>query len=155
MKARTRAMTNEIEPGAGDCQPRSNANMGRMLRAMAAGLAVFVAVHLVLLVAGPASMLGDFAAPALAGFAASWFAPRRKVLVGTSMALPPTVFVGVGQAVCELTTAMSCDGVGASGALFLTVFTLTWDLVFCGGGAVAAAVLRSRLEARASSPARH
>jgi hypothetical protein len=118
-----------------------------MLRAMAAGVAVFAAAYVLRLVVPPASMWGDLVAPALAGFAAAWIAPRRRILVGMATALAPTLFYGVTQAICELTGGR-CDRVGAAGAVFLTAFTLVWNLVMCGGGAVTAAVVRSRLAAR-------
>jgi hypothetical protein len=120
-----------------------------MLRPIAAGLAVFAAAYVLRLFIAPFWMWFDFIAPAVAGFAAAWLASRRRIIVGVATAVAPTVLYGVTQAVCEV-RGRGCDQVGAAGAVFLTVFTLAWNLVVCGAGAVLAVVLRSRLAARAA-----
>jgi hypothetical protein len=118
-----------------------------MLRPIAAGLAVFAAAYVLRLFIPPFWMWFDFVAPAVAGFAAAWLASRRRIIVGVATAVAPTVLYGVTQAVCEV-RGRGCDQVGAEGAVFLTVFTLVWNMVISGGGAVVAAVVRSRVAAR-------
>jgi hypothetical protein len=113
-----------------------------MLRAVAAGVGVLGGVYGLAWVSETAWSWGSWIGLVFAGFISSWLAPRRRVLVGTSMAVPPTVVFGVTQTICELTG--SAPTIGAAGATFLAALMLAWNFVMCGGGAVAAAVARSR-----------
>jgi hypothetical protein len=118
-----------------------------MLPAIAAGIGVLIAGHVLGPFVNPSGRWTDLVVPVLAGFASSWLAPRRRVVVGVSMAVPPALVFGVAQTACELTDGR-CDHVGLAGTAFLTAFTFAWGLALCGVGAAAAAVVRSRLRAR-------
>ncbi len=122
-----------------------------MLSAIAAGFGVLIAGHLLGPFADPTGRWTDLAVPAVAGFASAWLAPRRRVAVGLSMAIPPAFIAGVIQTACELTGGGWCDHVGLGGAAFLTALTFAWGVALCGVGAAAAVVIRSQLSSRAAA----
>lgn len=115
-----------------------------MIRALAAGIAVLGAGYAVHRAAGSVGDSIDAIVLLLAGFAAAWLAPRRRILAGAAMAAPRAALFLVFQTICELTHGQ-CDRVGVGGAIALGVLSLAWDLVFCSSGAVAAAFARRRL----------
>lgn len=121
-----------------------------MLRAFGAGFGVLIAGHVLGQFADPTGRWTDLAVPALAGFASAWLAPRRRVAVGLSMAIPHALTVGVALTACELTGGR-CDHVGLAGTAFLTAFTFAWGVALCGVGAAAAVVIRSQWSSRAAA----
>lgn len=121
-----------------------------MLRAVAAGIAVLIVGHALGALLASSGRWTDVAVPMLAGFVSSWLAPRRRVAVGLSMAIPPALMVGGALTACELTGGR-CDRVGLAGTAFLTAFTFAWGVALCGVGAAAAAVIRSQWSSRAAA----
>lgn len=108
-----------------------------MSRAVVAGIGVFAVGFAVGPYAGGQGPWVDVVVPTIAGFAAAWFAPRRRILVGASMAAPPALLFVAGQTYCDLTGAR-CDHIGVGGTIALGFFTLAWNLLFCASGAAAA-----------------
>jgi hypothetical protein len=80
--------------------------------------------------------------PALAGFAASWFAPSRRLAPTVLLAVPAALFGGV----LNLTLQMAGSDVGfysgLLGALRVAGFTLLSAGLFCAVGGLLAVIAR-------------
>ena len=108
----------------------------RVLRAWILGLAILVVAHLTVFIgveAGVASTPLDllvWCSPAVAAFITAYLAPRKKILLGASMALPAAGFVLVINRAHEA-KGHAVDFPGWRGGWILLKVTLEWDLTIC------------------------
>jgi hypothetical protein len=83
----------------------------------------------------------------VAGFTSAWLAPRGKLLTGTLLAVPASMFLGVSNFLLEA-SGTPVDFHGANGAMILVGVSLPFDAALCGLGSLFGYLLR-----RGSEPA--
>jgi hypothetical protein len=112
-----------------------------IFRAWGLGVAILVAAHLLWFAFLQAEQYSGAAlailwsSPAIASFVTAYLAPRRKMLVASSLALP-TVLLVVSLNASHAALGNVVDFPGAKGALYLSAITLAWSALVCvlGGG---------------------
>jgi hypothetical protein len=123
-----------------------------MLRAWAWGVLILVACNagfgVLLPFVGSAGtlhvlMLVAWVSSVMAAFVVAFLAPRKRVQLGISMAVPAALVLG---AVNELwhRSGRPTDLSGAQGWIFIAVVGVVWNLALCAPGAVAGAWLAKR-----------
>lgn len=127
-----------------------------MSRALIFGLAILVAVNVLWFVAqelelfSPRLALVVWAAPLAAAALVSYFAPRRKLVLGALMTIPsvlsPLVFHGLYQL-----RGNKVDFPGFDGAVNLAVIITPFTLLLCGGGALIGWMASNRLRKHKAS----
>jgi hypothetical protein len=122
----------------------------RMVRAWAVGFGLLVladGVWLSFVHAGVFSkwlLLVLQLSPVVSGFIVAYLAPRRKLLLGTSMAIPATVLVVLFNVSYEA-LGNAVDFSGAQGALILFTITLLYSGIACGLGSLVGGLISRRL----------
>jgi hypothetical protein len=120
-----------------------------MSKAWAAGIGVLAVacgtwfLLLRLEVYSPAVAIGLWFSPMVAGFAASYLAPRRKILVGTCMALPAALFAALLNLLSQY-SGQAVDFPGLEGGFILFALTLIGSTVLSALGAFLAYLLATR-----------
>ena len=100
------------------------------------GLAILVVGHVAVFVsvqAGANSLIFDlvlWCSPAVAAFVAAYRAPRKKILLGASMAIPAAASVVLINHAHEA-QGHAVDFPGLRGGWILMKVTLEWDLMVC------------------------
>lgn len=120
-----------------------------MSKAWAAGIGVLAVacgawfLLLTLEIYFEAALTGLWFSPMLAGFAASYLAPRRKILVGTCMALPAALFAALLNQLSQY-SGQAVDFPGLEGGFILFALTLIGSTVLSALGAFLAYLLATR-----------
>ena len=82
------------------------------------------------------------AVPLLAGFAASWLAPRGQLAPTVLLALPAAVFAGSLNFILQLAGSDTGFYSGATGSLRVAAFTVLSAGLFCAVGGLLAVIAR-------------
>jgi len=120
-----------------------------MSKAWAAGIGVLAVacgtwfLLLRLEVYSPAVAIGLWFSPMVAGFTASCLAPRRKILVGTCMALPAALFAALLNLLPQY-AGQAVDFPGLEGGFILFALTLIGSTVLSALGGYLAYLLTTR-----------
>jgi hypothetical protein len=107
-----------------------------MQRALSVALGILVVGEVLFLAAikigaaASAPALAIWLVPPVAAFAASWIAPRRKVLLGSLVAVPAVVLIGASNYVFE-TMGNPVDFPGIEGALLVMGLSLPVVALLC------------------------
>ncbi len=115
-------------------------------KAWALGVAILSVAHIMVFISVQVeaeSLLFDllsWCSPAIAAFISACLAPRDKILLGGSMALPDAALVVVTNYLYQA-QGFAVDFPGLWGGFTLLRATLIWDLIFCTAAAVAGSFL--------------
>jgi hypothetical protein len=113
-----------------------------MLQAWSLGAAILLVAHGVWFVALQATTFSQtlvlllWVSPVVAAFVSAYLAPRKKILLGTSMAIPATVLVDVLNSVYQ-SLGHAVDFPGLRGGLILVTLMLGWNAVLSALGGIA------------------
>jgi hypothetical protein len=89
-------------------------------------------------------MLALWCAPAIAALVCAYLSPYRKIMMGTSMAIPTAVFAGILNFVHER-LGYPVDFPGYQGSIILVIITLFWSTLLCAMGSVLGLATRNAL----------
>jgi hypothetical protein len=81
-------------------------------------------------------------APAVAGFASSWMAPRNRLAPSVFLAVPAALFAAVVHAALQLAGKDVGYSAGVTGPLRVAFFTLLSAGLFCAVGGLVAVIAR-------------
>jgi hypothetical protein len=125
-----------------------------MIRALIAGLAVLLAADGAWLIAIQTSNVSEFLillwwlSPPFAAFVSAYLAPHRKILLGTSLAIPAAILVGLLNTAYQM-FGHAVDFPGPRGALILVTTSLVFNVMLCAVGGVVGYVVSTRQQKRA------
>lgn len=87
-----------------------------------------------------------WASPVIAAFVTAYRAPRRKILLGISLAVVQATLASIDNIILILTTKYGTDFPGFTGTLVVFALSLFFTSLLCGAGAALATVTQDYLK---------